>query len=188
MNYGELLEEMIAPLGMYDKAGKFQAGEMVCIGTYLEMVSERLEEIQREMTLLTAEDWGIEAISDLFLMRPQSLNIQEKREALRALMQISGDSFTVEALNQTLAGCGTLAKVSETEEVGVVEISFPNIPGSPPGFQNICYILENILPAHLAVRYCFWSITWKVLAEKIASFGDLAESGLSWKELESFVG
>lgn len=187
MSYQGYLEEMMRPLRVYQTGGVFQQGEFRAVGESLDFLAEQLEEIEREMSLLTAEDWGIEQISDLFTIQPSAITTEERKNALIALRQISGDSFTLEALNTTLAGCGTLAKVSETEELAVVEISFPNIPGVPGDFENITGILEDILPAHLQVRYCFWLLTWQMLEEKISSFGQLDSLALSWEDLESLV-
>lgn len=187
MSYQSFLEEMLRPLRIYDEDGVFHKGELVACGAVLDQVGQTLEEIQQEMCLLTAEDWGIEEMGDLFSVRPTYLSEAEHREALIALLRIGGDSFTVEALNQVLLGCGTLAKVTETKELGVVEISFPNIPGMPTGFENICKILEDILPAHLMVRYYFWYVTWAEWEKKIATFGDLDRRNISWLALSNLV-
>lgn len=188
MSYRDYLEEMLKPVGIYDReTGVFQQGELEAFAGVLDDVSDYLEDLQQEMCLLTAEDWGMERMSDLFVMRPTYLSLGERREALLALSRISGDSFTVSALNQVLQGCGTLAKVAETESLGVVEITFPNIPGIPSGFDNICSILEYILPAHLLVRYYFWYVTWAEWERKIPTFGRLDEMELTWAELSNLV-
>lgn len=187
MSYQGYIEEMLRPLRMYDSGGKFQQGEIIAFGESLDVVSDLLEDIEKEMCLLTAEDWGMEQISQLFVMRPTSTTEAERKEALLALLRIGGDSFTVDALNTTLAGCGTLAHVAEREEVGMVDISFPNIPGIPSGFSNISSILENILPAHLGVNYVFWYITWAFFESMIADFDALDGLDMSWTELEAAV-
>lgn len=187
MSYQGYLEEMLRPLGVYDMTGVFQQGELVACGGQLDGVADTLDELERELSLVTALDWGIEEMASLFSLRPTYLTEVEHREALMALLRIGGDSFTVEALNQVLLGCGTLAHVAETDKVGVVEISFPNIPGMPEGFENICSILEEILPSHLAVEYYFWYVTWVELEKKIPTFGALDGRNITWAELESLV-
>ncbi len=187
MSYVGYLEELLRPLGIYDQEGVYQRGELQVSGGVLTQEGDALEELEREMCLLTAEDWGISTIADLFSVRPTYLTEAEHREALLALLRIGGDSFTVSALNQVLYGCGTLAQVSETEETGIVEICFPNIAGMPDGFENICQILEDILPAHLMVEYYFWYVTWGEWEKKIPTFEDLDQRNISWEELTKLV-
>ncbi len=52
-------------------------------------------------------------------------------------MRIGGDSFTLEAINATISGCGVHAHVEEKEIPGEVAVSFPDIPGIPKGFKEI---------------------------------------------------
>lgn len=187
MSYQDYIWEMLRPLRVYQQDGLFQQGELKAIGETLDGVFSELEDLQKEMNLMTAEGWGLQQIASLFELRPSSLSEAEQAEALRALLRISGDGFTVEALNQTLAGCGTLAHVAETDQVGVVQVSFPNVPGKPSGFENICYILENILPAHLSVLYDFWYIDWAHFQASFPTFWDLDGANLTWRDLEASV-
>ena len=69
------------------------------------------------------------------------------REALAALLRIGGDSFTLDAINDTISGCGVNARVRETGKAGTVEVSFPKVPGIPPGFDEIQKIVEDIGPS-----------------------------------------
>lgn len=187
MMYQDYLAEMLRPLGIYDSEGMFQLGELVAEGVALDEVSDIFDEVEREMCLWTAEDWGVNQISDLFILRPQSITEQQRKEALMALLRISGDSFTLDTLNQTLAGCGVSAKVSETEEVGRVEITFPDLLGYPPAYEIICSIIETILPAHLNAGYEIRYFTWFMLEEKGFTFGEISALQLDWLGLETYM-
>ena len=56
-----------------------------------------------------------------------------------------------------------------------MEVSFPKVPGIPPGFDEIQKIVEDILPAHLLVQYHFWYLTWAQLESKFSC----------WREIET---
>ena len=109
------------------------------------------------------------------------------RKALAALMRNGGDSFTLEAINATISGCGVHAHVEEKEIPGEVVVSFPDIPGIPKGFKEIREIIEDILPAHLGIEYVFWYITWEELERKISCWAEIEERQLTWEQLETLV-
>lgn len=188
MSYGTYLKELLRPLGVYDLTeGSFNGSELEGIGTALDGVEQRLEECQREMNLTTATGEGLEKISQLMPHRPVTMDPERMRLALAALLRINGDSFTLETINDSLAGCGINAVVSETEEMQTVEVRFPDVPGIPDGVEEMKEIIEEILPCHLLIRYVYWYVTWAMLESKFEIWGELEEAGLSWGELEKLV-
>ena len=126
-------------------------------------------------------------MESLLTRRPVAETAPARRRALSALLRIGGDSFTLAALNDNLAGCGLNAVVSETEEPGVVEVRFPDVPGVPEGFEQMRRIIEDILPCHLQVNYIYWYITWGKMEENFPTWGDLDSGGYTWDELEKMV-
>ena len=145
MSYGRYLRELLAPLRLYDLEAPFNGGELNVQGGALDGVDTWL-----------AESWGLERIIALLARRPVADTPTGMRKALAALMRIGGDSFTLEAINATISGCGVHAHVEEKEIPGEVVVSFPDIPGIPKGFKEIREIIEDIMPAHLGIEYVFW--------------------------------
>ena len=188
MGYSDYLKELLRPLGIYDlSAGAINVGELEAIGAQMDEVERRLERTQREMLLTTAEGTGLERIESLLVHLPQPLDLAHRRAALAALLRIGGDSFTLEAINDNLAGCGLNAVVSETEETGVVEVRFPEVPGIPDGFEQMDRIITDIIPCHLLIRYVYWYITWEMVEQKFVTWGALDQAGLTWEALEKLV-
>ena len=156
-------------------------------GEELDKVMAWLEEVQRENSLTTAEDWGLENIARLFVRRPVADQPRKLAAALAALLRIGGDSFTLEALNDTIAGCGVHALVQENGVPNEVVVTFPMVPGIPKGFEEIREIIEDILPAHLLITYNFWYVTWEELERRISSWQEIEERSLDWEGLETLV-
>ena len=188
MSYGRYLRELLAPLRLYDLEAPFNGGELNVQGGALDGVDTWLAELRRESTLAEAESWGLERIIALLARRPVADTPTGMRKALAALMRIGGDSFTLEAINATISGCGVHAHVEEKEIPGEVAVSFPDIPGIPKGFKEIREIIEDILPAHLGIEYVFWYITWEELERKISCWAEIEERQLTWEQLETLVG
>ena len=113
MSYANHIWELLEPLGVYQKSGTFQMGEIQTQGAVLDQVDGLLAELEGEMCLATAEDWGLERVASLFRRRPVASTTKRLRAALAALLRIGGDSFTLEAINDTIAGCGVHALVEE---------------------------------------------------------------------------
>lgn len=186
MSYGDYLRDVLRPLGVYDLEAPFQGGELDAVGCGLDGAEAALEEIQREMNLETARDWGLDRVAALFVHRPVAAGAEEMAAALAALLRIGGDSFTLAAINDTLRGCGIPARAAELG-VGRVAVAFPGIPGIPDGFGEMRRILEEILPPHVGVRYDFWYLTWRELEGKYASWARLEAMGMDWEALEKDV-
>ena len=160
MSYGRYLRELLAPLRLYDLEAPFNGGELNVQGGALDGVDTWLAELRRESTLAEAESWGLERIIALLARRPVADTPTGMRKALAALMRIGGDSFTLDAINDTISGCGIKALVQEKEEFGYVRVIFPEVAGIPEGFEQIRTIILDIIPCHLEVEFYFRYLTW----------------------------
>ena len=183
-SYEEYLVSLLRPLGVYDlRPGTINRGELAAYGGALDGAGDELEHTAREMNLTTAQDFGLERVEALLPYRPVCVTADQRRQALAALLRISGDSFTPEAINDTLRGCGLNARAEETDRPGYVKVYFPDVAGIPEGFERLRLIIEEILPSHLDITYVFWYNTWAMVAQRHPTFGDAAAAGLSWYEV-----
>lgn len=188
MGYADYLEELLRPLGVYDwDGGVFHRAELAAQGAALDGCAGRLAGIEREMILTTAEGPGLEAIEALLPYRPVTSTLERRRAALAALLRVGGDSFTLAAINDNLAGCGLNALAAETGLPGQIEISFPEVPGIPDGYDEMKKIIEEIIPCHLGVEYVFWYITWAMMEERFVIWSAIEDGGYDWESLEKLV-
>ena len=184
MKHEQHLVELLRPLGTYDlNYGTINRGELSAYGEGLDGVFGALEEVVREMSPVTSRGAGMEQILELLPFRPASQSTEELGRAVAALLRIGGDSFTAEAINATLSGCGINVLAAEGEAPGYVEISFPDVKGVPPSFETLRGIIEEILPCHLEITYLFWYNTWAVLKELLSTWGGAEATGASWQKL-----
>ena len=186
MKHAECLRDLLRPLGVYDLNATFNGGELDVQGEQLDKLMGWLEEVQRESSLTTAEDWGVENIARLFIRRPVAAGPRKLAAALAALLRIGGDSFTLEAINDTITGCGIPAVVRELGQQRV-SVSFPGVAGEPENFPELKKIIEDILPTHLGIEYDFWYLTWIELEENFHNWSEIEGPELSWAQLETFV-
>lgn len=188
MSYEAYLRELLEPLGVYDwEHGVFHRAELAGVGSALDACAAELERVQREMLLSTAEDEGLETVEALLPYRPVANRVERRREALAALLRIGGDGFTLDAVNDCLVGCGLNALAAETEEPGRIQVSFPEVPGIPDGFDEMKRIIEEIVPCHLGIEYVFWYITWEMMENKFETWAEIEAGGYDWEALEKLV-
>ena len=152
MIHEEYLAALLRPLGVYDlREGTVNRGELAAYGLRLDAMEAELEDTAREMNLTTAEGFGLERVEELLPYRPVCSTAGQRRGALAALLRIGGDSFTPEAINDTLRGCGLNARAEENGRPGYVKVYFPEVAGIPEGFDALRAIIEEILPSHVDV-------------------------------------
>ena len=185
MGYGSYYRELLEPLGLYAFAeGGLSAAEADALGEAMDALLENLDATEREATLATAEDAGLSSYEALLPFRPVSDTLASRRQALAALLRIDGCSFTLDALQATLSGCGIPATVSETGEHFVVEVRFPEHRGIPQGFEEIARRIGEILPCHLEVRYVYQFPTWGQVEAAYPLWGDFEDAEADRNTLE----
>lgn len=187
MGYADHLWQLLRPMGPYRDRGKFTAGELAGEGLALDGVQSEVELLEREALLDTAQSFGLDRIEELLTSRPVTETVEGRQLALAALLRIGGDSFTLDAINDNLQGCGINAAVRETADPGVVEVYFPDVPGIPKGYAEMRKIIEEILPCHLQINYVFWYITWALLEKRFKTWRELESGHYTWVELENLV-
>jgi len=187
VSYAAALKALLGPLGVYRLEGGLSGGEAEAEGAGLDRCEEALDRIEREMLLTTAQEEGLEKVASLLSRRPVTRDPARLRRALAALLRVGGDSFTLEAINDNLAGCGLNAAASEGAAPNQVEVRFPEVPGIPDGYAEMRKIIEDILPCHLGITYVFWYITWAMMEERFAVWGDIEALHPTWEALEKMV-
>ena len=161
MGYAEYIRGLLRPVGIYTFApGSIGNGEIESIGAALDGCEAAVEESEREVLVPTAKDWGLALREVLFAKKPAAPTLELRRAAILALLQISGDGFTIESINRALSGCGIRAVVAETGQSGRVRVTFPNTAGIPEEFDQIAGIITDIIPCHLETEFYFRYLTW----------------------------
>ena len=187
MSAAASMKDLLRPLGVYRLENSYLEAELESVGAAMDEAQEYLEVIQREMSLATAQDSGLEAIASLLPRRPVAETPQQLAAALAALLRIGGDSFTTDAVSDTAAGCGLGVSLTEPDEPETVEVQFRNVRGIPEGFDEIARIVQDILPAHVEIAYKFLFQTWARLNARRLAWSELHRRGVTWDELEKMV-
>ena len=186
--YYECLRELLAPLRVYrTERGTVSGSELYAAGAALDEAADALERAEREGVLPLAEGEGLTRRERLFSHCPASPDTLRRREAIAALERINDDSFTLEAINATLGGCGIRALAEETERTGVIRVSFPDTVGVPEEFERIRRIVLDIIPCHLLTEFFFRFITWAECEERAMTWETAEAEEHTWESFEKAV-
>lgn len=177
--YAEYLIRLLHPLRAYElREGSFSGEELALLGAALdERAAVRAEGLTQAL-IPTATDEGLDRWESLLLFAPASRTLDERRQALASLLGISWDSFTPQALDSAVSGCGVRCTIEETGPCAPLLLRFPEVYGRPEPWPRVQWILESLLPAHLELIYLLRWITWRETHEKALTWGQV--SGLTW--------
>lgn len=188
MGYYNYLCELLRPLRVYRlDEGSLSGAELYAAGEGLDAAAEALEKAVREGVLMTAEDEGLSRRERLFSRIGVRVTPELRRLAIASLMRVGGDGFTVGAINQTISGCGVRAVAAETDEQGVVRVTFPQVAGEPEDFARIHDIILEIMPCHLQVDFYFRFLTWEECEAAAWTWQGVEDAGHTWESFEKAV-
>jgi hypothetical protein len=188
VGYYEYLAGLLAPLGIYELNEGAGADELRAIGAQMDRLFAEFEEFGRELMPLTANAYGLSGFETLFPYKPAYITTEDRKRAVMALLRIRNGYFTLEAMCDTIRGCGINAIVAEGREPMTAVVTFPDNWGIPEGFERIRYRIEQILPCHLAIVYDFLYSSWSLIQEGIHTWRELEELCQCWRELEVYHG
>lgn len=155
MTYYDYLCRLLEPMRVYrTERGTLSGGELYAAGAVLDEADGAMEYAEQEGVLQTAEGEGLARREKLFSRCPGQRFDCAAARGHRALARINADSFTLDAINSTLSGCGIKALAEETEKKGTVKVWFPNTVGVPDEFSQVESIILDIIPS-----ICWWSST-----------------------------
>ena len=188
MGYGEYLRNFLRPLGIYDLTpGSLSGSELDALGVGLDELSGRMDYVERESALATAEGEGLRRREALFARTPVHYSTELRRQAIAALLRIGGDCFTLSDINNTISGCGIKALALEKDQFGYIRVIFPDVVGIPDGFEQIREIILDIIPCHRDVEFYFRYLTWAECEAYEYTWAIIHQREYTWYQFEMAV-
>lgn len=188
MGYSEHLRKLLRPLGIYDLSPEsLSGGELEALGRGLDELSARLDYVERESALATAQGEGLDRREALFARTPVHRTTDSRRQAIAALLRIGGDCFTLSDINSAISGCGIKALALEKERFGYLRVIFPDVAGIPQGFEQIREIILDIIPCHLEVEFYFRYITWAECEAYPYTWDAIHRQEYTWMQFQTAV-
>lgn len=183
MGYRAHLWRMLGHLGVYSQEG-YSGGELGALGTGLDQAEAVIAWNAQESLVETAVREGLAGMEKIFPMEPEG-SVQQRREALRTLIQTDNRCNTAAGIVETLGACGVQVTVSETGEKmqALVTLSSVLTMAEDPVFRF--WAIEQVMPCHLNV-ICLYSYQDRSSGETMQESASLetlrARSRTQWEE------
>ena len=188
MGYYDYLCELLGPLRVYKlREDSLSGADLAAAGKGLDEAAERLAYAEREGILMTAEGEGLARRERLFSRLGVRTTPELRRLAVASLGRVGADGFTPETINRTISGCGIRAVAEETDEYGMVRVTFPQTAGEPEDFDRIRGIILDIMPCHLLVDFYFRYLTWEECEGQGFTWETAETAGHTWESFELAV-
>lgn len=186
--YYEYLCLLLEPLRLYAlHRGTVSGSELYAAGQALDEAADALERAECESILPLAQGEGLARREQLFSRIGASPTTALRREAIAALMRLSTDGFTLQAINAAIDGCGIHAVAEETEQYGVIKVWFPNTAGVPDEFDRIRRIVLDIIPCHLLTEFYFRYLTWRECEQQGFTWQSVEDAQHTWESFQKAV-
>lgn len=183
MGYAQYLRDLLRPLGVYKlDETSFSGAELEALGSEMDKLWQHMQAMQLESIVMTAQDEGLTNWERVFPKRSAAATTEGRRAAIAAYSQVSGDSFTKQALDRCLTASGVECQVEQTGSG--LSVSFPGLMGEPEDLAKIQQIVELLLPCHLLTTYVFVYCTWGTLLDNHVTWGYF--EGKTWVDMMSY--
>jgi len=116
----------------------------------------------------------------LLNLTPGNRDLNARRQRIMAKLQGAGTSTigAIKALVDSFYTC----KVSEKNRENTIDILITGYRGIPKNFPDIVEAVNEIIPAHLAVRFAFSYVQWSDVEASFMEFYDV--DNVEWETLE----
>ncbi|MDP4119451.1 MAG: DUF2313 domain-containing protein [Bacillota bacterium] len=146
---------VLSPMALYNlSATQTDYKELQAFACALDVFYSELDEIQREMFVATAVDYGIRNRERIYGCVRDDLNIDKRRQMITDRLSITTNDFTVDGFNKTLASLGIQYEIYESYSNNSIHV---DCIGSFTSQQKewITSEISKFVPAHLSVLVTF---------------------------------
>ena len=150
------MRDKLLPLGLYtDEPGSELYCEQKAFAEGLDMLFDKLEEMETELFIATAEGYGLSEREKLFGRVREDLTVSQRRELLSKKELMNFDVLTLEAFGRALESWGvTDYSFAESLTRARLTISISDVPDETQ--QRVIEERANIeIPAHAEVNLIF---------------------------------
>lgn len=181
------MKAKLRPLNLYklDEENLINA-ELSAYAAGLDIINDRLEELERECFVSTATSFGLSTKEKIFNSAHDSADIQKRRDWILFRGALRNSDFTNSGIKNTMSGCGMNVKLYENVSDGTFGISCLEITDDSATNETLQKRAEEFLPAHLLATFDFGSITWDIVAQNDMSFDEMDAKDLTWDEIDNY--
>lgn len=154
-------------------------------GIEADILNEEVEDTLNQFFVDKAT-WGLDLWEEMLRIPKNNLDIQTRRENIKAKRRSKGTTTEKFIKNICEAYSNGEVNVIMHKEEQYFELKFIGSIGIPAGFNEMDNMIESLKPCHLGHKYIFAYITWDMFDKYNFIFDELDNKNLTWDELEVY--
>lgn len=185
MNALASLTDKLKSTGLYKLGGNILVdAELAAYAAGLNILYDALEELEREMFIQTAFDYGLTLREQAFGPKRTDLPVGDRRSMLLCRGSVTVNDYTRESIERAMLASGIRTSVSEKIAEKKLYVNFiESLIDSRPQTEIIAATNE-FLPAHLVCEFDFGSLSWNYLDGLNKTFDALEAADLTWDAVD----
>lgn len=149
MNIYNRIMDIICKFKIYSKDNVNLQGEIYAFSKGLEIVGNRLETMEKECFVSTAEDYGLTVKERYFDSITRADNIKNRREMLLSILSVNETDFNLSGMKKFMGQFPVNSKITEFVASNRIVITFDRNDWIVNNFDFVKSCVEDFFPSHL---------------------------------------
>lgn len=141
--------DIICKFKIYSKDNVNLQGEMYAFSKGLEIVGNRLETMEKECFVSTAEDYGLTVKERYFDSITRADNIKDRREMLLSILSVNETDFNLSGMKKFMGQFPVNSEITEFATTNRILITFDKNDWIVNNFDFVKSCVEDFFPSHL---------------------------------------
>lgn len=141
--------DIICKFKIYSKDNVNLQGEMYAFSKGLEIVGNRLETMEKECFVSTAEDYGLTVKERYFDSITRADNIKDRREMLLSILSVNETDFNLSGMKKFMGQFPVNSEITEFAASNRIVITFDRNDWIVNNFDFVKSCVEDFFPSHL---------------------------------------
>ena len=152
MNIYNRIISIICNFKAYNKDNTNLQGEMYAYSKGLEIISNRLENIEKECFVSTAEDYGLTVKERYFDSITRADDVDSRREMLLSLLSVDETDFNLVGMKKFMKQFPVSSNITEFATSNIILSTFENNDWIVSNFDFVKSCVEDFFPSHLVFQ------------------------------------
>lgn len=187
MNSIDLLKSKLEPLGLYNLEQKSLIyAELMAYAVAFDVLYDKLEEIEREMFVDTAESYGLVTREKAFGYKKTNVSANIRREMLNTRSSITSNDFNKEKIENSLKAAGIEGYIIEVPSEYLMHINCLEVVDTEASNEETESMARKFMPAHIETIFDFRPLQWTQIETKDLTFSQMESNNLTWYEIDNY--
>ena len=183
----ERIKKILRPLGVYRLDGDtLVEKELQAEACALQELEKEIDRFYRELFISTAEEEGLILREKLCGGEKVGRPLSNRRKMLLFRGAVTAAGNTRKKVEEALTACGLLCPVTELADR--LYINCHGMLDQTLTKEGAEKAAQEFLPAHIPCYFDFRELSWQEIEEKGLTFAQMDLAGLTWEQIDSYMG